>query len=283
MNNNMPNNFNNGLPNNNPVNNVPNVAQNTANQQLMGGQSTIGNQPNVMQGVPNVQNENGVAQGIGNVQNTPNIMQGSVAPEVKPEESVSIPGQGNSGINAFNMAKEQPKEEPGVVSIPSFAPNIPETPAPQMPNQNMNVNQMPNNPLNNQIGTPDLNLVNEPIMPNAQQQPINQNLNGIVNEMPINNGMPINNEMQNINMAPPVNNIGINPEPAPLNSLNNQIGEPSANQGISQVGQTELNSMANDMAEMPEMPEKKFPLSVREMVLIGIALVGIVVVLIVYL
>ena len=282
MNNNMPNNLNNGMPNNaNPVNNMPDPAVTAANSELMGGQGPASNTPNVMQGMPNVPNEGSVMQGISNVPNNQGAMTGVVSPEPVAEPTV-MPGQGNSGINAMTMQVEEPKpEEPGVVSIPSFAPNIPEQPTveppmpepQQMPNPNMNANPMANNPLTNPMSAPDVNIINGPAMPQMPEQPLNPGMNDIPTNNIIGNGMP------NVNMAPPVNNIGMNPTP----NLNNQIGEPNVNQGISQVGQTELNSIDNDLAEMPDMPEKKFPLSVREMVLIGIALVGIVIVLIVYL
>ena len=80
-----------------------------------------------------------------------------------------------------------------------------------------------------------------------------------------------------------------------INSMNNQNVNPSSissgtgiqptgnNQnGVSLVGQTN----ASEQTIVPDMdmnkPKKKFPLSVREMVLIGIALIGIVVVIIIY-
>ena len=283
MNNNMPNNFNNGEPiNNNPV--MPNPVVDNANSQLMGGQGLSQSVPNVMQGVPNIQNEGSVMQGVNNVPNIPNVMQGNVAPEPAVPEPPVMPGQGNSGINAYTMQQTEPQhEEPGVVSIPTFAPNIPEPPVepqipnvpeppvmpnPSMPNPMPEPPVMPNNPLSNPAGIPDVNIIGEPVVPNQVPEPP-------INNMPTNN--IIGNEQQNVNMVPPVNNIGMTPNPM------NQIGEPMPSQGISQVGQTELNSLDNNYTEMPEMPEKKFPLSVREMVLIGIALIGIVIVLIVYL
>ena len=134
MNNNMPNNFNNGAQNNSAnnqsINNFGGVTA-QANEKLVGGQSAAGNGPSVMQGIPNAQNDRGVMQGVSNVPNTPGIMQGNVTPN-KPDVPPIMPGQNHSGINAFTMQKEEPRQEsPEVVSIPNFAPNIPEAPKPQ--------------------------------------------------------------------------------------------------------------------------------------------------------
>ena len=317
MNNNMPNNFNNGTPSNgnNPISNA-------ANEQLVGGQSAVGNGPSVMQGMPNVQNNPGAMQGVGSVPNNPNVMQGNPVPNQTPNTNSAIPGQNHSGVNAFTMQKEEVKKDtPEVVSIPNFASNISEppkqpTPQPnvvQMPNVNNNIaaemNQNINNsPLNSQVQKPEINQVNIPNMNpnipngnnNAINQPINQptNILGQVNNQNL-NGFPSNNINQ-MNGPKPQNTIGIvpptsnnvNPVNNMPNNLNNGINEPkdlndsmpsvnneNFNSGVSQIGSSEMD---NDVVEMPEMPTKKFPLSTREMVLIGIALVGIVAVVIMY-
>ena len=51
---------------------------------------------------------------------------------------------------------------------------------------------------------------------------------------------------------------------------------------MSQVGQTELNSSNQINQAYQEPAKKKFPLSTREMILVGIAIIGIIVVIIMY-
>ena len=321
MNNNMPNNFNNGIPNNGGNNSmgggVPNPTQNAAKEQLMGGQSAVGNGPSVMQGAPGVQNTPGAMQGVGSVSNTPNVMQGAPAP--KPEMGPAMPGQGNSGINAMTMQKEEVKKDsPDVVSIPNFASNIPEPPAApqpqfgvvQTPNPMPGPNPMPNANMPNQIGNPDGPLNNTMNMPNINgpKPPASntiggnviggptpntiggniiggqtQNTIGQVNNQNL-NGLPSDNMNQ---MNKPQNTIGMvppapNPAPKDLNDTMPSINTPGINSGASQIGTADTSSLDNDVVEMPDMPEKKFPLSTREMILIGIALVGIVAVIIMY-
>ena len=313
MNNNMPNNFNNG--GNNPMGTgVPNPTQNAAKEQLVGGQSTVGNGPSVMQGAPGVQNGPGAMQGVGPVPNTPNVMQGAPAP--KPEVGPAMPGQGNSGINAMTMQKEEVKKDsPEVVSIPNFAANTPEPPvAPQPgvvqtptmpgPNPAPNVN-MPNQvgnpggPLNNTMNMPNVNEPKPPVPPAAPNtiggnviggpgpNPVGGNIigGGTPNTIgQVNNpGLPGDNMNQ---MNKPQNSIGMIP-PAPnapkdLNDTMPSINTPGVSSGASQIGNADTSALDGDVVEMPDTPEKKFPLSTREMVLIGIALVGIVAVIIMY-
>lgn len=353
MNNNMPNNFNNGLGNSNPEpNNVNNPMVDKANEQLIGGQSTVGNGPSVMQGMPNVQNERGVMQGIAGVSNGPTVMQGQPS-STTPNQNMGMPGQFNSGINSQTMQVETPKKEtPGVVSIPGFDaletanpvvnPTLGNTPFPnpQAPREIPNV--APTQPINNEIKIPNMlndqnvvnNQINEPVnsigteqkqepqilgtVPKLDQNPVttNPNLNN-VNANTLNNG--INSQVgleqkqepqiigtapkleQNSALTTPSNNIrksnivgNINNSSAnvnqgittPNNTINKEVNSSigikptSIGGGISQVGQTEMNS--NVQMGYQEPPKKKFPLSVREMVLIGIALIGIVVVIIMY-
>lgn len=352
MNNNMPNNFNNGMPNNGN-NQMNNGLADTAKQDLMGGQSNIGNGPSLVQGIPNTQNNMGAMQGVGSVPSTPNVMQGSVAPTPKPVDTPAMPGQNHSGINAMTMqkepvVKEEKKDAPEVVSIPNFASNIPEKPATpqpsvmqgpsqinnpipnpmpnpmQIPNSSLNnnqigINQVPNtqnqvglntnvntvipNQEVNRIGIPNTNMPKEPnaqTIPNSniisQPNSLGQTNNQTINSFPSNSLNQINNgpNPQNVGMVPPINNNlnmmnnipnNIGNEMNVQNDLNDSlpsVNNSTINSGISQVGTTELNSMDNEVVEMPEMPTKKFPLSVREMVLIGIALVGIVAVVIMY-
>ena len=91
---------------------------------------------------------------------------------------------------------------------------------------------------------------------------------------------PINNESMN---SQAINSKVM--QPSAMNNTNNSmVGDANRNasSATSQIGQTVPNSLNNDVVEMPNAPEKKFPLSTREMILIGIALIGIVAVIIVY-
>lgn len=342
MNNNMPNNFNNGMPNNNPVNGGLNPQQ-QAKEQLVGGQSAVGNGPSVMQGQPNVQNDRGVMQGMANVPNTPGVMQGNAMPN-KPEVPPVMPGQNHSGINAVTMQKEEvKKDEPGVVSIPNFDAAAPEPPKPAQPNPAQgpkptpmnNMNQSMNNNPMNQINTPNIGpSVNEikPVEP-VKPEPINDNVginsmnqvganpsnNSVMQNEPVEQKKPLSDNVignNSINQAPnpmeqvnnqnlnnfPFENINQMNEPKPQSTMgstmNNQnvignapkdLNDPltggannNLNRGMSQVGVTQMNNSENDVVEMPETPTKKFPLSTREMILIGVALVGIIAVVIMY-
>ncbi|MBQ6546769.1 MAG: hypothetical protein IJL74_02085 [Bacilli bacterium] len=299
MNNNMPNNFNNGMPNGggNPM-------EQAAKEQLVGGQSAVGSGPSVMQGVPGAQNGPGVMQGMPGVQNGPGVMQGNPAP--KPAPAPAMPGQGNSGINAMTMQKEEVKKDsPEVVSIPNFASNMPEPPAAPQPGVVQTPNPMPGpapapnqignptNPLNNTMNMPN---VNEPKLPMGPQTPNTIGGNNIIGNPTPNSIGQVNN--QNLNGIPSDNNInqmnkpqstiGVIP-PAPGNSAPKDLNDtmPSINTSsigsTSQIGASDTSTtLNNDVVEMPDMPQKKFPLSTREMVLIGIALVGIVAVVIMY-
>lgn len=350
MNNNMPNNFNNGMPNNNPkpVNNFVGGPEQAAKEQLVGGQSAVGNGPSVMQGMPNVQTDRGVMQGASNVPNTPGVMQGSPMPN-RPNVAPVMPGQGNSGINAFTMQKEEPvkNDSPEVVSIPNFASNIPDAPKPNpvvppvqnpngignpMPNINQPVNNgipSSNGAMPNQVNAPSLgNSVSPMNMPEINKDPlpkkevpsvqsqmtlnndrvnepsVNQapNTSGQVNNQGL-NSFPLNNmnqmgkqndvngQMPNINQ--PVNSQPINNQPMGNQPVNNRVmSNPAVNNGntamvdgvntnpstgIKQASPVATSSLNNDVVEMPDMPEKKFPLSTREMILVGLALVAIIV------
>ena len=329
MNNNMPNNFNNGMPNNGgntPMgNSMPNPVENAAKEQLVGGQSTVGNGPSVMQGMPNVGSPAGAMQGVGSVQNNPNVMQGGPVPNVKPEPVSTLPGQNHSGVNAVTMQKEEVKKDaPEVVAIPNFASNIPERSVPQQPNvgptpnvtnvnpaptvnQNMNVpNPMGVNPgvnVPNQIGNPNNNSVNNNPMPKPAPSTTNvigANIPSPATTFPNNSAAnqlssfePENVSSNNMNSigGPKPQSIGAVPPTAngfnSTNGLNNGVNEPNnlngpmnenVDSGISQIGTSDMGSMDDEI----EMPTRKFPLSVREMVLIGIALIGIVIVVIKY-
>ena len=295
MNNNMPNNFNNnGGPN--PNNNIPNPMADRANEQMIQGQSVIGQGPSIMQGQGGV-NTPGVMQGQSNVVNAPGIMQGTLA-GAKPEQPNVMPGQGNSGINAFTMQSEpQGQNTPGG-TMPNLnnepMPNVGGGPKPSEPLANPNTivtpnipNQGPNNfgsnPMNNQMGNQgNINGVNN-ILQNGPTVP-NQNMNNIPN-VP-NQGLntmnqPINN-MGNVNTT---NNQNI-PSSNPNFGINNNSGikpTPTSNVGMSPVGQTEVNhqAMPTDI-NIEEPKKKKFPLSTREMILVGIALIGVIVVIIMY-
>ena len=66
-----------------------------------------------------------------------------------------------------------------------------------------------------------------------------------------------------------------------LNNAINGIKPTSMSDGVSQVGQMEMNNKSQVNTSY-QPPKKKFPLSVREMILVSIALIGVVVVVIMY-
>jgi len=112
--------------------------------------------------------------------------------------------------------------------------------------------------------------------PTAQNQsatnPFDSNQFNSLREEPISNqNQPVNN----------VKDLGIT-----MPQESNYVGgiKPTTTvQGISQVGQTELNHqpMSNDII-FEEPKKKKFPLSVRETVLVAIALIGVIIVILQY-
>lgn len=293
MNNNMPNNMGNGMPND-PM-------ANAANEQLVGGQSAVGNGPSVMQGVPGVQNPAGPMQGVANAVNTPGVMQGVPGMEPTPQAPIEMPGQSHSGINSFTMQKEEVKPaEPGVVDIPNFGAATPEPPV-QMPNP---VDSVVNNPVPN----PSIdNTMQMPPMPEpAPVQPevdvagpaVNPALSGAMNvEAPVQDnviGEPVNPNPMGV-MDNPVPNpqgpsVVMQTPPTPQNNVignvgefDNQIGDNSiGNNNVAPTPQNTMTTGDNDVTEMSDLPEKKFPLSTREMILVGIALIGIVAVVIMY-
>lgn len=353
INNNIPGNFNNGMTSTGS-NNFNNPIASEANRQMAGGQSQIGNGPNVIQGIPNVQNERGIAQGMSEVQNNSGIMQGNNMTNQNMQAKAQMPGQTNSGINSYTMQKEEPtKTNPKVVSIPSFGepvqnqnmPNYPQNPIPNPGMQNPNsIGQMPNQNIQNEVKIPNMDNFQNQInnIPNPNNIPNNNNYNPNNNNNNLGQSIkPNNQQVNNLNnieatntnnqIATQMNNRN-NPNPAepqksqimgipsnnkPLENqnnsniqkdikqsnkipttnpniiseigntrdLNNAIGgikPTNTNSGISQVGQTEINSFSQTDTGFQEPKKRKFPLSVREMILIGIALVGIVVVIIMY-
>lgn len=66
-----------------------------------------------------------------------------------------------------------------------------------------------------------------------------------------------------------------------LNNAINGIKPTSMSDGVSQIGQMEMNNNSQVNTSY-QPPKKKFPLSVREMILVSIALIGVVVVVIMY-
>ena len=146
--------------------------------------------------------------------------------------------------------------------------------------------------LNNTSGGLNNNL-------NSNYNNISNNVNSTVNTGigSMNNGgiNSVNNESgSNINSN---NMSGVKPKrPEPMFRDNNQnmigstrdlnnaingIKPTSMSDGVSQVGQMEMNNKSQFNTSY-QPPKKKFPLSVREMILVSIALIGVVVVVIMY-
>ena len=313
MNNNMPNNFN----NNNNINSgngnqISNPQIDRINEQLMGGQSTVGNGPSIMQGMSNVNQTGNVMQGMNNPQNNSNIIKQDKPQQAMPE----MPGQNHSGINAYTMQYEQtPKQEQNQSNVGisqtnnynamnnmtnnNYNPNnlnnsqmpvndINRINNPQTINQNLNNNVM-NNSLNNQFGYQNNISNNSNTINNMRNESVTNNPDEFINNNSNQNMAYMNNNMAGEQPLPkndPQNNIGPNPT---LNNYNSVGGiKPTSTGtsqvGISQVGQTEMNhqAMATDIKLDEPKKKKKFPLSTRETVLVAIALIGIVVVIIMY-
>lgn len=227
MNNNMPNNFNNGMnngfgpgvTNNNPNNmNQNNATQNNsfvnpvvekAKEEMMSGQSKVGNGPSIMQGVQGASREPGIMQGVQGASKEPGIMQGTgVVQTQQPQNTNVMPGQHHSGINSYTMQKETvQKPESEVISVPGFdnANQAPSNPQPNIPNFNNAPNQVkgPNvgQPINNEVKIPNMST-----QPTQNQNTLNSafsnlnNIESLVNNTPTqNSGITGNNQNNNLN------------------------------------------------------------------------------------
>ena len=317
MNNNIPNNLNNDPMGNN--NQVPNPGMAQANEQLMGGQSQVGPENNIMQGMAGVPNTPTPMQGMENPVVTPGIMQG--APMEQAPVEPQMPGQGNSGINGLTMQMEPQAPvapEPVMPQANTPEPAMPEAPVVEntmsapidnnpidgaIPNVMANfANSVPAAPLDqtNQIPNvgiePQAPVAPEPVMPQAPVEPV-------IPEAPAADGL--NNPMVSPIMGAPApemnqapNNMNVIGNPEPVNAMpeqpvqqdipvQNTIGaepqasiEPAANT-IGNPQPQEAQPVAEN-GEFEEMPQKKFPLSKRETILVSIALIGIIAVIIVY-
>ena len=200
----MPNNFNNsnmgmenGSMNSNPL-------QNQAATDLMGGQGGVINS-NVMQGNNVTGGVGNAFQGFSDVNNTPSIMQGSGVVSV-PDGS-AMPGQGNSGINAYTMQSEP------VVQDNNTAFQSNEMPSPNLGPQSVNPN--PIQPQNNMDAFDRINaeVINgNPMQDNSLQQnsapQLNSNL--IVGDAGGTGSVMMGDDMQtqnNFNADPALNNF----------------------------------------------------------------------------
>lgn len=216
MNNNMPNNFNNGMSNN--MNDNNNLMAREANEELIGGQSNIGNGPDVMQGVSNVQNDRGIMQGFNNVQNPNGVMQGMESVAQDMNNSVPMPGQFNAGVNNYTMQVERPQENP--VPNEPIMPNV----EPQMPNSDMNIPNFNNS---------------QPMNINAEGIPTN---NQTMPQMSINNN--IFEGLRDDNQAKePINNLNQG-----LDTIND------FNRPVVDVGVPSGAEFSTQVNEQPEMP-----------------------------
>ena len=283
MNNNMPNNFNNEMPNNMNYNNDPMVQK--ANEQLIGGQSNIGNGPEVMQGISSVQNDRGIMQGYNNIQNPNGVMQGIENGSNDLSNPAPMPGQFNSGINNYTMQVESPQEnsvsnEPIIPNIEPTMPNN-DTSVPGLNNQqpmNINVENVPANssvmPQMNMDSNSNIftglrtdNQANESINnfyqnienPNSFQRPIvdvdvpnNQETNTMVNEQTVNpapsNENILNNAIDTVPQSFDINqNMELNTPniEAPTADVAN-INQSMPNVDISNINEENINNEATN-------------------------------------
>ena len=279
-----------------------------ANQDLMGGQDGVVT-PGVMQGVGPVTNESPV----------PGVVSIPSAPPVDNAAGPMMPGMDHSGINANTMAMPEapvdnssinpvnPTNEVNGVQAPQVNPFLskvemtdePKVMPMETPNVNDNAIKMPEVPISNpepmvngnigsvMMGNNDTTDFNANPTPNSVLMPEAPKVDNISNVMvpPImeNNEGPtesVNSAVDSANNNEPVNNIGNDMDNATVS--NNVMPQDNAMQGVQQPA-TFSNPAPALSVNGSFMPKKKFPLSTREMILIGIALVGIVVVLIMYL
>ena len=238
MNNNIPNNFDNGMSNTNNFNNDPMIAQ--ANEQLVGGQSSVGNGPDLMQGMQNTQNNGNIMQGFSNVQNPNGVMQGTVE-EIPNNNTMVMPGQVNSGINNYTMSVETPQQEANEI-------NVPQEPINEMP-------QVDNAPSFNETPTIQDNQMNIPNFNNPIMQPemnMNQNVNdNFREEAPVN---PI--DMGTINNPIPTPEVNTNMDTP--NVPNVEIPNVDTNQNIN-VDIPSVNIENNIDSMTPNIPDVSIP------------------------
>ena len=252
--NNEPNNLNNGNVN------TGNPVVDNANQEMVKGQGAPGAPSSVMQGIENANNTAGVMEGFPNAAPKPPVGEAPAMPNI-------MPGQTNSGINAQTMQVENPTPDTGVVDVPAAEPAAPgpvpePAPAPgPMPGPAPAPGPMPE-------PAPAPGPMPEPApapgpMPGPAPAP------GPVPEPapapgPMPGPAPVPGPMPG--PAPAANSIGgVNSIPDPMDQVANGITS----------AEVEAN---NEFGE----PKKKFPLTTREIILVSIALIGLVVVAILY-
>ena len=273
MNNNMPNNFNNGMNNGfgpNSINNNPNsmnqnnTTQNNgfvnptvekAKEEMMSGQSKVGNGPSMMQGVQGASREPGIMQGAQGVSIEPGIMQGtSIVKPQEPQNTNVMPGQHHSGINSYTMQRETVKPESEVVSVPGFdaSNNAPSNPQPNIPNFNNASNQVkiPNEgqPINNEVKIP--NMSNQPPQNQNTLNSAFSNLNNIESQI---NNTPIQN--QGITESNQNNTLNSNFNNNVNNNFNNNVSNNTPGQNFTspsiqnQNRPTENKTLENNLNE----------------------------------
>ena len=335
MNNNIPNNFNNGGGASggagNASNNISNPVVDNVNKQMMSGQGqgAVINPAGAMQGQSAVGINPGVMQGQQNVSMQGGVMQGQANRQEVQSDKVVVPGQVNSGINAYTMQYEAQTSNSGQV------PNAPAgngqrgsaTAIGQVgsfQNNNMNLQGATSGVLSssegslmgnktnvvtgNNFGTPlagdskapdnsQIKIPNSDNQFNSSAQDVRTNMPGSVgSNMATPTGDLSSNLPNNSFYNPPTSVVNNNVSSGGASTLTNQGNSTSTNNtsigiksaGVNQVGMSEVGAMeANQNSAVTDSnfanpPKKKFPLSIREMVLIGIALIGIVVVIIIY-
>ncbi len=186
---------------------------------------------------------------------------------------------GTSGVSSGTVNDTHDSDKkPDTVSIPKPA---------GMESLN-NTSSMNNNGLNSNYNNTS-NNVNSSVstgigsMNNSSSNVNNSGLNSINNDSGING---ISNNIGGVKSKRPEpmfrdNNQDMIGSTRDLNNAINGIKPTSMSDGVSQVGQMEMNNKPQVNTSY-QPPKKKFPLSVREMILVSIALIGVVVVVIMY-
>lgn len=147
-------------------------------------------------------------------------------------------------------------------------------------NFNNNLNSNYNNTSNNVNSSVSTGIGS---MNNSSSNVNNSGLNSINNDSGINSN---SNNIGGVKSKRPEpmfrdNNQDMIGSTRDLNNAINGIKPTSMSDGVSQVGQMEMNNKPQVNTSY-QPPKKKFPLSVREMILVSIALIGVVVVVIMY-
>lgn len=190
-----------------------------------------------------------------------------------------ISSSNNNDLNAFATNTNTVNQaETGSITSSILGNDMQNTDANQNNIYQSNTQQMPYTNENVQQPNPYMNY-NAP-QPSSYNQMPNQNMYGESGNYS-NNTMNMNNQ----NPQAQYGNINTNPyNPMPNNNYNGAFGNQNLdnNQETQDQGIVQEDKIGETQEEKPEETKKKFPLSLREIILIAIAIAGVVTVVIMY-